>query len=460
MKKRTIKTQLIFGFAALSVLIIGSISLITFFLMNTHFQTYILEKQREMLKQTEHSVMLAHNEEAKTWDTKRLEQINESIASKGQWFILLDVTGNVIFTPSEAAQKESQKEQDKLKKMNPRETEEATKIFKLRDSTDAEIATLDIHYIGPLNYTKHDLAFIRDMKTNLIVVSMSAFLFLIFIVTWMSKRLSEPLEKLNEKTKELAEGHQLETMLPESSTIEINELVLSINELSKRLGKQNELRNRLTSDIAHELRTPLTTIKAHIEAMYDGIWPITKERLKSCYEEVDRLTRLIGNIEKITELESHIENLNLRPFHLKNMLCAIRDNFEAQYEAQKISLEIISPEILLVADEDKMRQVITNLLANALKFTPPSGKVIVQVAENDEEVIIKVMDTGVGIAKEEQEHIFNRLYRTDLSRATLSGGQGIGLAIARAIIRAHKGNIRVESELGKGSIFIITLPKI
>ncbi|MBC1419359.1 ATP-binding protein [Listeria fleischmannii] len=82
------------------------------------------------------------------------------------------------------------------------------------------------------------------------------------------------------------------------------------------------------------------------------------------------------------------------------------------------------------------------------------------MAENDEEVIIKVMDTGVGIAKEEQEHIFNRLYRTDLSRATLSGGQGIGLAIARAIIRAHKGNIRVESELGKGSIFIITLPKI
>ncbi|WP_088808721.1 MULTISPECIES: cell wall metabolism sensor histidine kinase WalK [unclassified Listeria] len=459
MKKRTIKTQLIFGFAALSVLIIGSISFITAYLMNTHFERYIMEKQNEMIKQTEHSVLLAYNEDANTWDTKRLRQINESIATKGQWYILFDVSGNSIFSPTESEQIDSQKEMKALQEKNPTKTEEMTKIFNLEDSNGREIATLDIHYVGPLNYTKHDLAFMRDMKMNLLIVSISAFFFLTFIVTWMSRRLSYPLVRLNEKTKEIAEGNRLETMLPESSTIEINELVLSINELSRRLGKQNELRNRLTTDIAHELRTPLTTVKAHIEAMIDGIWPVTPERLRSCYDEVDRLTRLIGSIEQISAIESHIENLDIRPFDLKRMLFTLRDNFEAQYEAKEVELEIISPEIELVADEDKIRQVITNLLANALKFTPALGKVIVQAADTGDEVIIKVMDTGEGIPIEEQEYIFNRFYMTNLSRNNGSRGKGIGLAIARSIIRAHKGNIRVESELGKGSIFIIQLPK-
>jgi two-component system phosphate regulon sensor histidine kinase PhoR len=226
------------------------------------------------------------------------------------------------------------------------------------------------------------------------------------------------------------------------------------------------LKNELISTVSHELRTPLTTMKEFVSIVFDGIaGPLTaeqKEYLNIIMSNMNRLGRMINDLFDISKLEAGRMELKKR---LVDPLLLIKDqlvSFMPEAENKKIALSACLPEELpqLYIDPDRITQVLVNLIGNALKFTPEGGKVLVEAKELDDSLQIQVTDTGVGIAKENFSKLFDRFQQIDRKPGPGAKGTGLGLAISKSVIEMHKGKIWVESEVGKGSRFIFTLPKI
>jgi len=238
----------------------------------------------------------------------------------------------------------------------------------------------------------------------------------------------------------------------------IIELISSINNLAETLENQKNLRKRMSTDIAHELRTPLATLQSHLEAMIDGIWKPDKERLISCHEECIRINKLVGQLKSLDEYESGNYGLSKVTYDIYDQVKKIIYNFQADFKNKGININLSGKRELVFADKDKVSQVIINLLSNSLKYTKENGTVEVSINKINNEIIIKIKDTGIGIAQEDLPYIFERFYRADRSRNRVTGGVGIGLAIVKAIIDFHNGNIDVKSILGKGTEFTVLLP--
>lgn len=274
----------------------------------------------------------------------------------------------------------------------------------------------------------------------------------------VAKKISGPIVRVKDFTREIAKGDYT-SLSPEKTDIkELDELISSVNALSVQLENQQDIRNQLSSDIAHEIRTPLTTLKGSLEAMIDGIWEIIDDRIQSCYDEVNRITRLIGSIDKINEIESHQDSLNKISFDLYALAENISSNFEALFAKKNIYYALNGDSLFITTDRDKISQVITNLLSNAVKFTPPEGTITLKIRNEKNQALLTIADTGEGIHPKEINRIFERFYMSDLSRNSFLGGQGIGLSIVKSIIKAHNGTITVKSDYGKGSTFTVILP--
>lgn len=246
----------------------------------------------------------------------------------------------------------------------------------------------------------------------------------------------------------------------ESDITELQALIDSVDRLGDSLEAQEELRKRLLSDIAHELRNPVTIIKSHLEAIEDGVWEPTPERIRLTVSEVDRLSQLICEVEKLTYIESAGHSLALENIDTTSVIERAALVFDPLYKNKGVELKRdIEPNVMMVMDGAKIRQVIENLLSNALRYTDPGGTVSVSMHSDADEMRIDVADSGIGIAKEDLPYIFERFYRTDVSRARTSGGIGIGLAIVKAIVEAHDGTITVTSVHGEGSRFTVRIPR-
>jgi len=214
----------------------------------------------------------------------------------------------------------------------------------------------------------------------------------------------------------------------------------------------------MSADVAHEFRTPVATLQSHLEAMIDGIWKPDTQRLKSCHEEVLRIGRMVGDLEKLARYEGENLVLNKELFDIAELIKIIVQNFESDFKAKGVELKFESIKQKILADRDKVSQIIVNLLSNALKYTPEGGTVGIELSVSDREVKIIVRDNGSGISAEDLPYIFERFYRADKSRNRSTGGSGIGLTIAKSLVEAHNGKIEVKSELGKGTEFIVSLP--
>jgi two-component system sensor histidine kinase BaeS len=275
----------------------------------------------------------------------------------------------------------------------------------------------------------------------------------------MAKRLSTPISRVITTARMISKGNFDSRITEPSGTKEMAQLTGTINNLAETLENQEDLRKKLTADVAHELRTPLATLQSHMEAMIDGIWEPDEERLKSCHEEIMRINRLVGDLEKLAKYESENLILTKTSFDISELIQHIIQNFENNFANKNIDIKFIGEKELVTADKDKISQVIINLLSNALKFTEQGGEVqvVVKGTENFSEITVK--DSGKGIPAEDLPYIFQRFYRADKSRNRLTGGAGIGLTITKAIIDAHKGTIQVRSKVDEGTEFVVVLPR-
>ena len=222
------------------------------------------------------------------------------------------------------------------------------------------------------------------------------------------------------------------------------------------------MRRRLIGDVAHELRTPLTAINGSMEGLVDGLLPPTAETFEQVQREAARLNRLVDDLQELSRVESRAVPFDLESVSIGPAVEAVAERLGRQLEGKrlKLTLQIPTVEIAARADPHRLDQILTNLIGNAIEYTPEGGNVVVSADLNGDFVQIAVRDTGIGIPPEHLPRVFDRFYRVDPSRSRQRGGSGIGLTIARHLVEAQGGRIWVESGgEGKGSMFSFTLPR-
>ncbi|MDR1192664.1 MAG: HAMP domain-containing histidine kinase [Peptococcaceae bacterium] len=316
-----------------------------------------------------------------------------------------------------------------------------------------------INYYGPYFYSETDFRFIKALNTILVYIGIAAAAVAVGAGLFLARRITRPLAKTAEAARRISKGDYAARLENETDTRELSDLVSAINYLSEALAEQEKLRQRLTADVAHELRTPLTSVGAHLDAMIEGLWQPTKERLQSCREEVLRLGSLVNDLARLAKADSDSSRLNLAPVDLLEVVRNVAPAWEAAASQRGVKLTVGGAPVAALADKDRLAQVVTNLLSNAVKYTPADGHIEVSVHRGAGIGVIEVSDDGVGIPESDLPFIFERFYRADKSRGRGTGGAGIGLAIVKSIVAAHGGAVAAASEGGKGSRFTVTLPE-
>jgi signal transduction histidine kinase len=322
-----------------------------------------------------------------------------------------------------------------------------------------QIGVVNIRFYGPYFLSDTDFQFLDSLNLLLVSTGLVCLLLSILAGAWLARRISRPIAKTAVIAQEISAGNYAIQFEGKTKTRELQNLVSSINDLANALSMQEALRNRLTADVAHELRTPLATLGTHLEAMIEGIWAPTPERLTSCHEEILRLGKLVSDLERIEKVESDNLNLDRAPTDLLQLARTVCGSFESELANKNLRLDIDGEACVISIDKDRISGVISNLMSNAVKYTPENGQISVLVQSSEHTSILIVEDTGIGIPESELPFIFERFYRADKSRNRGTGGAGLGLAIVKSIVTAHGGAVSAQSVLGHGSRIIITLPK-
>jgi signal transduction histidine kinase len=241
---------------------------------------------------------------------------------------------------------------------------------------------------------------------------------------------------------------------------EVGEVSNAFNIMAEQLEKKENSRKRLLADIAHELRNPLSIVQGNLEAWLDGVITPTPEQFASVYDETVLLNRLITDLRELSLAEAGQLKLHLESINIGDLINGEVSVFQARCQDKQVSLSAgIAPDLPERSlDRDRIRQVLHNLLENALRYTSSDGSIRVSAGKNQQgKVVISVSDTGSGIAPADLPYVFDHFYKADKSRQRGYGGAGIGLALVKKYVELHGGNIRVESEPGKGSTFSFEL---
>ena len=276
----------------------------------------------------------------------------------------------------------------------------------------------------------------------------------------LSRSIIAPLQGMKNASQRIAKGHY-EERVQSQGTDELSQLAASFNQMASQLEQVEAMRRRLIGDVAHELRTPLTAIKGSAEGLMDGVLPASDETYQQIHNEAERLNKLVNDLQELSRVESNAIQLDIKPVEVSRLIETVTKRMQFQFDEKRVTLTRSLPQdpMLVLADEDRALQVLTNLLGNALQYTPESGRVIVTIEREKTMAKFSIRDSGIGIPAEHLAHIFDRFYRVDKSRSRTHGGSGIGLTISKHLVETQGGRIWAESEgENKGSVFLFTLP--
>jgi two-component system sensor histidine kinase BaeS len=284
----------------------------------------------------------------------------------------------------------------------------------------------------------------------------------VLLALWLAHRMVRPVADLTGAARVIARGGT-PPPVPAHGQDEIAELARAFNRMTERLAADEEQRRRLFAGIAHELRTPLSVIQGTLEGVLDRVLEPTPERIAALHSQTVLLARLITDLRDLSLAQAGQLQLNVRAIDAD---LVVRETLEAMAplaEERHVALSADVPDILprIDADPDRLRQIVQNLIENAVRYTPAGGEVRVTVEAGNGigGIRLSVADTGVGIDARDLPHLFRHFYRTDQSRTRSSGGTGLGLAIVKSLVDAHGGQVAVDSAVGKGSTFTITFPR-
>ena len=315
-------------------------------------------------------------------------------------------------------------------------------------------------YLDPMSRAERaDTAFLAAVNRSVLVGALIAGLAALAVTLALSSRILRPVERLTEAAQRMEKG-DLTVRVPVTSEDEIGQLAHAFNSMAGSLAQQEQLRRNMVTDVAHELRTPLTNLRGYLEAARDDLVPSDAALVDNLYEETMLLSRLVADLQELAQAEAGQLALQRQPASLAGIVEQAVTILRPQANAKGLMLSVDLPDNLPPVDVDPERvgQVLRNLLNNAVAHTPQGGEVAVAARSGDREVAVSVRDTGTGIAAEHLPYVFDRFYRADKSRARQTGGAGLGLAIAKQLVIAHGGSIKVESAPEQGTTFTFTLP--
>lgn len=289
-----------------------------------------------------------------------------------------------------------------------------------------------------------------------------AFLLSFIVIYFVSGKIARPIVQVSMAAEELAGGNRVED-LPVSDNDEIGRLVYSFNEMKNRLQRTEKMRKELIAGVSHELRTPLTAIRGFVQGILDGVIPEKEQKryLTLALQEVNRLSGMVSDLLEMAKLESGnvilIKNKIDLCFCIKETVTLAAPAADSKGVQLKVSG--CKDKMWLLADQGRIRQLLWNLLDNAINYTPAGGDVNITVMETQDLISVAVCDTGIGIPEKDRMFVFEKFYRVDKSRNAALGGTGLGLAIAKNIVELHGGQIKLESETGTGTTVTFLLPK-
>lgn len=318
------------------------------------------------------------------------------------------------------------------------------------------VGYVDIGQYSSVLMSEEDMDFKASINKSIVASGILTLIAITVLSLYISKQFSIPIKEVANMSANLSEGNFDAKYSAKSNIKEIENLRNSVNILAEKLKNQDMIRKRLVSDISHEIRTPLNILQNNLEAMIDGVFPVTKERLNYLNEEVIRFGRLLNDLDALKKFESENIKLDFETIALDGLIEGICRDFYIAAENKNIELKYHAEpgDYHMAGDADKLKQVFINLISNAIKFTNTKGRVSVKLHSDKDDIIVEVEDNGVGIKSEDLPFIFERLYRGDKSR-NQTEGSGIGLTIAKHILELHGAVIAVKSREGEGTSFKI-----
>lgn len=308
-----------------------------------------------------------------------------------------------------------------------------------------------------------DMAFRAALMRALLLSTALATLTAILLSLFVSRQITLPVQRMVAAARRIGSGHYAERVtVPAADTgDELGELASGFNDMASSLEYTERHRLELVGDVAHELRTPIATLQGYLEGLLDGVVAPSPETWAKLHTETGRLRRLVDDLQELSRAEARQIALVLKPVTPESIVDAAISRVESQFTEKGLALTVTVAASLprVQADADRAVQVLSNLLTNALRYTPTPGRVEVAAMRQGAYVAFRVSDTGIGIASDALPHVFERFYRADKSRSRALGGSGIGLTIAKALVEVMGGRIMAESAgPDQGSAFTFTLP--
>jgi len=311
-------------------------------------------------------------------------------------------------------------------------------------------------YLEPIE--KQSAKFLRS-----VVSAIPIFLLIYWFAGYsLARKVLRPVNQIARTARQITSSSLHERLVLSGTGDEFDMLASTLNDMIQRLGESFALTRQFAADAAHELRTPLTIMRGEAEVALRAKArspEAYRDALESTIRECDRLIHIITQLLLLSQADAGAVHVERAPFRLDTLLQELAETFQVLAEDAQLTLEVQAlPPVTVNGDRVRLHELFANLLDNAVKYTPPGGRVTLNVSLEPEEVRVAITDSGIGIPEDQQEKIFQRFYRVDVSRSRDTGGTGLGLSIARWIAHAHGGRIEVRSTVGAGSTFTVVLP--
>lgn len=306
-----------------------------------------------------------------------------------------------------------------------------------------------------------NLNFQLAVNSTLVLATIAAMATAGIVSVFVSQRIVSMIKLTVQASQRIAAGYYEERLIV-SNQDEFGQLAQSFNAMAKSLAEAETIRQQLIADVSHELKTPLAGIQAYMEGLEDGVIPSNPETFNQIRQELVRLQQLVHGLQELSKAEAQQLNLDMQAYDIRQIAETPVELLRPQFDNKGVELKLVTPqsEFIIKGDRDRLRQVILNLMNNALQHTPAGGCVRVGWITFKDHLHFYVEDTGIGLAKKDIELIFQRFYRVDKSRARTSGGNGIGLTISRHILLSHGSDLYVDSPgLGEGCTFYFNLAR-
>ncbi|MGH2746915.1 MAG: ATP-binding protein [Actinomycetota bacterium] len=278
------------------------------------------------------------------------------------------------------------------------------------------------------------------------------------MVQFLARGMTSPLREMSAAARAMAKG-DYGRRVTASSSDEVGELARAFNKMAAELAETDRIRRDLVANVSHDLRTPITALQAVLENLVDDVEHPDKTTLRTMLGQVERLGRLVSQVLDLSRLESGVVPVQMEPFPLRSLIDQAVRECELHRSPVRMNTTIDPADLCALGDRERMHQVVMNLLENAIRHSPPEGRILVAARSEADRVTIEVADDGAGIPPGDSERIFDRFYRADPSRSGEDGGSGLGLAIARWIVDIHGGEIRAENRKPHGCRVLVELPK-